>query len=67
MPRVSAYERSQIDSVIGAPLPAAQRQIEPGLALVLIPLIADREPLLSIAIGPALRANHLNVRGARVV
>jgi hypothetical protein len=67
MPRISQYERSQIDAVMGAPRPAAQRRIEPGLALVLIPLIADREPLLRIAIQPALRSNHLNVAGVRVV
>lgn len=65
---VSRYERSQIDAVLGEPLPAAQRRrIEPGQALVLIPLIADREPLLRVAIEPALRANDLNVRGVRVV
>jgi hypothetical protein len=67
MPRVSQHERSLIDAVIGAPLPAAERRIEPGLALVLIPLIADREQLFRVAIEPALRANHLNIRGVRVV
>ena len=65
MPRVSAYERSLTDAVLGAP--ASQRRIEPGLALVLIPLVAEREQVLRTAVEPALRANQLNVSGVRVV
>src|SRR3954464_11728794 len=67
MAGVSAYERSQIDAVLGAPPPPAERRIEPGLALVLIPLMQGREEVLRAAVEPALRANHLNVRGGRVV
>src|SRR5688572_23372676 len=68
MPRVSAYERSLIDAVLGAPYPAAQQQrLEAGLALVLVPLMDRRDELLRVAVEPALRANHLNVRGVRVV
>jgi hypothetical protein len=69
MAGVSAHERSLIDGVLGAPAPAAaaQRRIEPGLALVLMTLIDQREQVLRVAVEPALRANHLNVRGVRVV
>jgi len=67
MAGVSAYERSQIDAVIGAPAPPAERRIDAGLALVLIPLIDQREEVLRVAIEPALRKNRLNVGGVRVV
>ena len=67
MAGVSDYERSQIDAVLGQPPPADERRIEPGLALVMVPLIAEREPLLRTAVDPALRANRLNVRGLRIV
>jgi hypothetical protein len=67
MPRVSAYERSLINAMLGAPAPPTQRRIETGLALVLIPLVAEREQVLRVAVEPALRANQLNVRGVRVV
>ena len=67
MAGVSAYERSQIDAVLSPPAPPTERRIECGLALVLMPDIAERERVLSLAVEPALRANHLNVRGLRVV
>ena len=49
------------------PAPPAERRIERGLALVLMPEITEREQVLARAVEPALRANHLNVRGVRVV
>jgi len=68
MAGVSAYERSQIDAVLGAPLPPpAERRIEVGLALVLVPLMDQRDEVLRVAVEPALRKNRLNVRGVRVV
>lgn len=67
MAGVSAHERSLIDGVLGAPAPAAQRRVEAGLALVLMPLLHQRDQVLRVAVEPALRANHLNVRGVRVV
>ena len=33
----------------------------------MVPLVAGREEVLSVAVEPALRANRLNVRGVRVV
>jgi len=64
---VSAHERSLIDAVLGAPRPPAERRVEANLALVLIPLMQGRDDVLRTAVEPALRKNHLNVRGVRVV
>jgi hypothetical protein len=71
MAGVSDYERSLIDAVLGQRDPRDPRdpqpRIEPGLALVLLPFNERRERLQQVAIDPALRRNHLNVRGLRVV
>src|SRR5688572_23525839 len=67
MPGVSDYELSQIDAVLGQPPPADERRVEPGLALVMVPLMAERERVVRTAVEPALRANRLNVGGLRIV
>jgi hypothetical protein len=56
-PRVSHYERLQIDSLLH---PRDAAKVQPGVAVFLSPKTHSLQHLYDIAVGPALRENGLN-------
>ena len=56
-PRVSHYERLQIDSLLH---PRDAAKVQPGVALFLSPKAHSAQYLYDMAVGPALRENGVN-------